>query len=44
MDFRPSWIPPTTTTTTTTTENESIVVTSWVPCEARKIEEEPEDS
>jgi len=41
MDFRPSWIPP---ATTTTTDNESFVVTSWVPCEARKIEEEPEDS
>jgi hypothetical protein len=42
MDFRPSWIQP--ATTTTTADNESFVVTSWVPCEAKKIEQEPEDS
>jgi hypothetical protein len=38
-EFRPSW-----SETPTSTDKDAIVVTSWVPCEAKKQEEEQKDS
>jgi len=38
-EFRPSW-----STSSTSTEKESIIVTSWIPCQAKKQEEQKKDS